>query len=164
MTTMLDAIVEQLRLSAEGPAWHGPSVREAVDGSTAAAAFAHPIGGAHSIWELVNHIRASHGLVLRRLDGIGGQMTPAEDWPAPAAPTDEAWREDVAAYFAVARQLREAIATFPLERLHQPLVSDPPYPAFTQFVGLTQHDLYHAGQIVLLRRALGDRRPLTSPS
>jgi hypothetical protein len=31
--------------------------------------------------------------------------------------------------------------------------ADPPYSAFTQFVGLTQHDLYHAGQIVLLKRA-----------
>ena len=39
-------------------------------------------------------------------------------------------------------------------RLDALLVADPPYPAYTQFVGLTQHDLYHAGQIALLKRAL----------
>lgn len=40
-------------------------------------------------------------------------------------------------------------------RLDQALVADPPYPAYTQFVGLTQHDLYHAGQMALLRRLRG---------
>jgi hypothetical protein len=33
-------------------------------------------------------------------------------------------------------------------------VPEPPYTAYAQFIGITQHDLYHAGQIVLLRRAL----------
>jgi len=36
--------------------------------------------------------------------------------------------------------------------LDEPLVTNPPYTAYTQFVGLTQHDLYYAGQIVLLKR------------
>jgi len=50
------------------------------------------------------------------------------------------------------------VATFPATRLDDPLVPHPPYSAFTQFIGLTQHDLYHAGQIMLLRRALGHGR------
>jgi hypothetical protein len=42
-------------------------------------------------------------------------------------------------------------------QLDAPLVADPPYSAYTQFVGLTQDDLYHAGQIALLKRALAGR-------
>jgi hypothetical protein len=47
------------------------------------------------------------------------------------------------------------VSAFPEERLDQPIVPEPPYTAFTQFIGITQHDLYHAGQIALLKRALG---------
>jgi uncharacterized damage-inducible protein DinB len=153
MPTIQEALAEQLQLSAEGPSWHGPSLREALDGVTAVAAAAHPIAGAHSIWELVLHISAGHHLVLRRLDGDERNLAPEEDWPPQPEATQAAWRRDVEELFALNRQLREAVRTFPEERLHLPLVSEPPYTAFTQFAGLPQHDLYHAGQIVLLRRA-----------
>jgi hypothetical protein len=43
------------------------------------------------------------------------------------------------------------------DRLDASLVADPPYTAYTQFIGITQHDLYHAGQIAMLKRALGPR-------
>lgn len=155
MPTVPEALAEQLRLSYEGPSWHGPSVREVLDGVTAAEAAAHPIAGAHSIWELVRHMSAGYHLVLRRLAGDARNLSPEEDWPAVPEPTDAAWRRDVDELFALNRRLREAVQTFPAARLHEPLVSEPPYTAFTQFAGMPQHDLYHAGQIVLLRRALG---------
>ena len=158
MTTTIERLVDQLRRSAEGDAWHGPSVREVLDGVTAADAFAHPIAGAHSIRELVLHMAAGIQLVLRRLDGDGRQLTPEEDWPTPSEPTEDAWQRDVESLFALNKRLREAVATFPATHLDDPLVPDPPYSAFTQFIGLTQHDLYHAGQIMLLRRALGHGR------
>ena len=111
--------------------------------------------GAHSIRELVLHMAAGYHLVLRRLDGDGRQLSPEEDWPASSEPTEDAWRQEVESLFALNRRVREAVATFPATHLDDPLVPDPPYSAFTQFIGLTQHDLYHAGQIMLLRRALG---------
>jgi hypothetical protein len=46
------------------------------------------------------------------------------------------------------------VRAFPAERLDEPLVSEIPYTAYTQFIGVTQHNLYHAGQISLLKRAL----------
>jgi len=158
MTTTIERLVDQLRRSAEGDAWHGPSVREVLDGVTAADACAHPIAGAHSIWELVLHMAAGIQLVLRRLDGDGRQLSPEEDWPAPPEATEDAWQAEVASFLALNRRVREAVATFPATHLDDPLVPDPPYSAFTQFIGLTQHDLYHAGQIMLLRRALGHGR------
>ena len=158
MTTTLERLVDQLRRSAEGDAWHGPSVREALEGVTVEDAATHPIPGAHSIRELVLHMAAGYHLVLRRLDGDGRQLSPEEDWPVPSAPTADAWQQEVESLLALNQRVREAVATFPATHLDDPLVPDPPYSAFTQFIGLTQHDLYHAGQIVLLRRALGHPR------
>ena len=69
--------------------------------------------------------------------------------------TEASWEEAVGALRRVNAELRAAVRAFPADRLDQPLVPDPPYTAYTQFIGLTQHDLYHAGQIALLKRALG---------
>ena len=63
----IERIETQLRLSFEGPAWHGPSVLEALEGVSAEDAAEHPIEGAHSIWELVLHLIGTYRLVLRRL-------------------------------------------------------------------------------------------------
>ena len=158
MTTTIERLVDQLQRSAEGGAVHGPSVREVLEGVTAADASAHPIAGAHSIRELVLHMAAGYDLVLRRLAGDGRPLSPEEDWPSLTEPTEDAWQQDVESFLALNRRVREAVATFPATHLDDPLVPDPPYSAFTQFIGLTQHDLYHAGQIMLLRRVLGHPR------
>jgi hypothetical protein len=52
-------------------------------------------------------------------------------------------------------EMRTGVGSFAVDRLDQPLVAGVPYSAYLQFIGLTQHDLYHAGQIALLKRALG---------
>ena len=53
------------------------------------------------------------------------------------------------------------LRAFPRERLDEPLVPEAPYTAYTQFVGVTQHGLYHAGQMALLKKALGSVDPAT---
>ena len=68
--TELERLDEQLRCAFEGGSWHGPSVREALDGVTAEDAWRHPIAGAHSIWELVLHLSGTYSLILRRLDQL----------------------------------------------------------------------------------------------
>jgi len=117
-------------------------------------AAAHPISGAHSIWEIVLHLTTDYVLVLRRLSGDGRQLTPEEDWPPCPAVTDENWRKATQDLANLNQELRQAVHAFPGARLDEPLVSEVPYTAYTQFIGITQHNLYHAGQIALLKRAL----------
>jgi uncharacterized damage-inducible protein DinB len=154
MTGEMVRLEEQLRLALEGEAWHGPSVLEALAGVSAEQASSRPIPDAHSIWELVLHIGTDYSLVLRRLAGDGRQLTAGEDWPSCPPATAENWLEAVEALSRLNQQLREAVRAFPAERLDDPLVPEAPYTAYTQFIGVTQHNLYHAGQISLLRRAL----------
>ncbi|MCC6396899.1 MAG: DinB family protein [Bacteroidetes bacterium] len=154
MTAEIYRLEEQLRRALEGEAWHGPSVLELLAGLSAAQAASHPIAGAHSIWELVLHLSSDYDLVLRRLAGDARRLTDSEDWPACPAPTEENWDQTVQQLKLLNTKLRQAVSDFPVERLDDPLVPEVPYTAYTQFIGVTQHNLYHAGQIALLKRAL----------
>ena len=66
--------------------------------------------------------------------------------------SSEAWRESQHTLDQLNQQLQSAVRAFPTERLTQELGSE--YAAYTQFCGAPQHDLYHAGQIAILKKAL----------
>ena len=150
----VERLDEQLRRALEGEAWHGPSVLELLAGLTAAQAASHPIPGAHSVWELVLHLTSDYLLVLRRMAGDGRPLAADEGWPECPSPTEDNWRYAVLELERMGQKLRQAIRVFPDERLDERLVSEVHYTAYTQFIGVTQHQRYHAGQIALLKRAL----------
>ena len=72
-------------------------------------------------------------------------------------PSEANWMAAVEGLRCLNAEARQAVLGFDPGRLDAPLVADPAYSAYTQFVGLTQHDLYHAGQIALLKPALAGR-------
>jgi len=145
---------EQLRAAVEGPTWAGQAVLEVLEGVTAEQAARHPVPGAHSIWELVLHVGSDYALLLRRLAGDARPLAPEEGWPACPPATPDNWRVALDTLLRSNRRLREAVRAFPPERLDAPLVADVPFSAHAQFIGVTQHNLYHAGQIAVLKRAL----------
>ena len=148
----VEVLADQIRRAFWGESWHGPSVREVLAGVSAEDAAAHPIAGAHSIWEIVLHMTGGYILVLRRVRGEGAQLSPEEEWPPAREFSSEAWRKSQHTLNELNQQLQSAVRAFPTERLSQELGSE--YTAYTQFCGAPQHDLYHAGQIVILKKAL----------
>jgi hypothetical protein len=150
----LARIEDQLCRAMDGEAWHGPAVIEVLEGVTPEQAIARPISGVRSIWQLVLHLGGAYRLVLRRLGGDARQLSPDEDWPLPPAPTSENWLAAVEELRSLNDLVRREVQRFAPERLNQPLIADPPYTAYTQFIGLTQHNLYHAGQIAILKRTM----------
>lgn len=147
----IDRIVDQLKRAFEGPAWSGPSVLEALDGVTAARAARRPIAGVHTIWELTLHIAVWEDVVRRRALGERYHPGDAEDWPAVRTRTPAAWSATLRRLRAGHRALREVVAAFDPRRLDRPLTPGGTA-GYVQFHGAAQHDLYHAGQIVVLRR------------
>jgi uncharacterized damage-inducible protein DinB len=143
---------EQMRRMFEGEAWHGPGVLETLAGVTAEAAAAHPIPGAHSIWEIVLHLAATYKLVLQRIQGRSGNLSAEQDWPPVDSDADR-WSEALDELGRLNREVRDAMLAFPPERLDQSLAPGHSS-AYMHFAGLAQHDAYHAGQITLLRNAL----------
>ncbi len=148
----LARIADQLRRAMRGEAWHGSSLRELLDGVTAAQAAAHPVPGAHSIGEIVLHVAAWRDAVRMRLAGKEVRPADEQDWP-PLAPGDAAWSQANAVLERSTELLVDALARESDAQLDEPIL-----PGFsTRYVtlhGVVQHDLYHAGQIALLRKAL----------
>jgi uncharacterized damage-inducible protein DinB len=156
MSPDVEILADQIRRAFWGESWHGPSVREVLAGVSAEEAAAHPVAGAHSIWEIVLHMAVGYVLVLRRVNGEDAELSPEEEWPPVREFSSAAWRESQYTLAQLNQQLQSAVRAFPTERLAQGLGSE--YAAYTQFCGAPQHDLYHAGQIVILKKALSVSR------
>ena len=152
MSTELERLEDQLRRAFEGEAWHGPSVLEVLNDVSPEMAHGHPVAGAHSIWELVLHLGGAYRLVLRRIQGENAQLSSAEDWPPVPPPGESAWRDAIRSLHELNQQVRAAVLRFDPDRLDEPFTAGSPYTAYTQFIGITQHDLYHAGQMAILKK------------
>ena len=153
--TEIERIQDQLKRAYEGDAWHGPAVLEALAGVTAQQAHARPLRNAHSIWELVQHIAVWEDVGRRRLSGDRAQIaisTP-EDWPPPEDISEEAWERAKAALDRGHQALVEAIARTPETRLDAP-VFEGMSTVYVTLHGVIQHDIYHAGQIAMLKKAV----------
>lgn len=161
-TRQVDVLVDELRRAYGGDAWHGPSTLSVLADVSAEQAAARPIPGAHTIWELVLHLTSWVREVRRRLEA-GVTAEPADgDYPAPPArPSDAAWEQARGALAAAHEELVRTLLTFPDGRLHEsPRETRAQQPSVSYAVtvhGLSQHDAYHTGQIVLLKKALAAR-------
>ncbi len=143
-------LASQLRRSYEGTAWHGPSLRELLDGVTAEQAAAKAISGAHSIWELVLHVTAWEREALAVVEGkLHETLAGEKDWP-PVAGT---WQAALDRLESTTRELVAAIREMAEEKLKES-AGGAEYNFYFLLHGVVQHNLYHAGQIALLKRVV----------
>ena len=148
-------INDQLKRAFRGKAWHGPSVIEVLETVTAEQVAAHPIAGAHSIWELVLHIRTWERVAMRRIEEWAPvEVTDEEDWPPVKETTEHAWKNALNALTLNHDALSEVIAHLDDSRLSD-ILPGTEYSVYFLLHGVIQHDLYHAGQIALLKKATG---------
>jgi len=137
----------------ERKAWHGPNLRGSLRGVTAREAAWRPRPGRHNIWELMMHAAYWKYAVRRMLTGEkrGAFPETGSNWfRRPAPPTEKAWRSDLALLEREHRRLREAVAALPAAALTR----RPPgskHKTATLVYGIASHDLYHTGQIQLLK-------------
>jgi uncharacterized damage-inducible protein DinB len=153
----LARITDQFQRAFNGEAWHGPSMLALLNGVTAQQAAAHPIPGAHSIWELTLHIGAWENACKRRLEGDPAQLSDEEDWPKIEDTSEEAWRATQQLLLDTHQALLDAIATLDDSKLDRPIIEGSKTPFSSVYVTLhggVQHDLYHAGQIAIVKKAL----------
>ena len=92
-----ERIVGQMRKAFGGDAWSGVSVLATLVDVHGEEAAEHPVAEAHSIWEVVLHLSAVQGLVLRRFagDAAATDLAPEEDWPVVGEVSEAAWRNAV---------------------------------------------------------------------
>jgi uncharacterized damage-inducible protein DinB len=145
-------IAEQLRRAFEGDAWHGPALLELLEDVDAATAAARPLADAHSIWELVLHVAVWDDAACRRLAGKVWQPEGTDNFPVVPEPTESAWRKTVAGAKRAHDVLVKTVKSLPEARLRDQ-VPGKKYDFYFMLHGVAQHELYHAGQIAILKKA-----------
>ncbi len=137
-------------------AWHGTNLKGSLRGLTAAEAAWRPAKGRHNAWEVAAHCAYWKYAVWRRLTGVKRGSFPfkGSNWfarPGDGADLEAAWKADFALLARMHSQLREAVAGLKAKDLDiTPKGSK--VPNAVMLTGIAAHDLYHAGQIQLLKR------------
>ena len=134
--------------------WHGTNLRGSIRGVSPDLAAWRPAPGRHNIWELAVHAAYWKYAVLRRLTGQKRGSFALEGsnfFTRPIETTDHAWRADLKLLDDMHRDLRAAIAALPTARLE---ATEPGRKTTNAWLitGIAAHDLYHAGQIQLIKR------------
>src|SRR5579859_5331075 len=147
-------IADQLRRAFYGGAWHGDALFEILKGVTAEQAAARPIANAHSIWELVLHIAAWDGAVRRRMTGVAVKLSAKKNFPPLVDTSEAAWARTLEHVRRVHDELVDAVEKFPQKSLSKqvPGKKGAHYNFYYMLHGVVQHELYHAGQIALLKK------------
>ena len=147
----IELIKDQLQRSFVSDAWHGSAVLELLESVDHETASFRASPEVHSIWELVLHMTTWKLVVADRVEGRKNVPSDEQDWPDPGATTGARWR-------VALKELRDAhhrLETVAARVEPAEVDQKPPTSSYTRaqlFHGIVQHDLYHAGQIGILKK------------
>lgn len=149
MKTEVQKLDDILRHTFEKNAWHGVAVMEALN-SIDESIVHKKLNSTHSIIKLVTHMTAWRVFITERLAGndhfeISNEMN---------FPDTKSWRQAVDALVDSQEKLLTSLEKFPNEKLSE-VVPNRPFKFFTMLHGIVHHDLYHLGQIVLIKKIHG---------
>ncbi len=139
--------------------WHGTNLRGALRGLTAREASWRPGPGRHDVWEVAIHAAYWKYVVARALTGgrRGAFGRRGSNWFSPAGRSEAAWKADLALLDATHRALRDAVRDLDPGTLDRPLPGK--RTSRVELVtGVAAHDLYHSGQIQLIKRLMRAKR------
>jgi hypothetical protein len=148
------SLLTQLDEAFDRPSWHGTNLRGSLRGVGGARASWRPGPRRHNVWEIALHAAYWKYAAWRRLTGEKRgcfERTGSNWFKAPAPATEAAWRRDVDLLVRCHLRLREAVARLSDAQLGRRT------PGGRETVerlvrGIAAHDLYHAGQIQLIKR------------
>ncbi len=148
-----ERLLDQLNRAFGGEAWHGPALRNLLDGVTEEQAKSWPVRDAHSILELVVHIGTWIDVVARRVGGNVVDSNSVQDW---SDVTKTSWAKAVQELERAESRLADAVARLDTEDLDKP-VPGAKRSIESEILGVLQHNVYHAGQIAILKKAIGEK-------
>ena len=157
---MPDARVQQLleiiARAYDRHSWHGTNLRGSIRGLDPATAARRPGPGRHNVWELVVHAAYWKYVAWRRLTGEKRGSFPLDgsNWfvrPLRSQDAAAVWKQDLALLADMHRRLRDTIAAMPGDALDKKAAGSS-VTNFQLIAGVAAHDLYHAGQIQIIKR------------
>ena len=151
-----DLLLQMIEEGYQMRTWHGPNLRGAIRGLVAKQAAWRPSPGRHNIWEIVVHCSYWKYAVRRRILGGKKGMFPLKgsNWfPRPEKQSPPSWKEDVRLLDEMHSLMVETISGLkPADLWKKPKGSL--WSIRSTLYGIAMHDVYHAGQIQLLKRLM----------
>jgi uncharacterized damage-inducible protein DinB len=147
-------LLRNLEQAFDRRAWHGTNLWGSLRGLTPEEAAWRPHPDRHNVWELLVHAAYWKYRVRRLLTDAGPrafELRGSNFFPRPAAGEEQRWDSDLALLKGWHERLLDAVREFPSGRLEEPVGSNG-YTHQDLILGAASHDLYHAGQIQLLKR------------
>src|SRR5688572_30586809 len=160
MPSTVDQLLAIMDAAYDRTSWHGTNLRGSIRGLSVRQAAWRPSPKRHNIWELVVHAAYWKYTALRRLTAAprGSFPLKGSNWFTRGGSLDDrAWREDAALLDRTHRSLRAAVARLSSSELVK-IPAGSTVSNFALLSGVAAHDLYHAGQIQLLKRLFLDSR------
>jgi len=155
--TEIERILDQYDRVMHGNAWHGDPIWQILDDISAECAAYRGVADAHTIWEIVLHMTFWEGVAARRLAGQRAGLDEALNFPAPPEPTEANWKKTRDEFRASNQELREALSRLDPAKLDE-LSAAGKRTFYDEAHGVIQHDIYHAGQIALLKKGFAAKR------
>ena len=149
----IDQLLQIIDQAYDRKSWHGTNLRGSLRGLSAEEAAWRPASNRHNIWEIAVHAAYWKYTVRRRLqqETRGSFPLKGSNWFSREQNSETAWKEDLALLDQVHRSMRKAVAALPGEQLYA-TPKGQKTSNFALISGIAAHDLYHAGQIQLLKR------------
>ena len=148
MIGVAEVLLANLEAAFDRKGWHGPTLRGALRGVTPEEAAWRPGEGRHSVWELAMHCAYWKYAARRRLTGEkrgSFAVKGSNFFPVPASPDENAWREVLRILEGEHARLRDAIESLPKSAFND-------RKRLRMIYGVAAHDVYHSGQIQLIKR------------
>ena len=146
-----EALIDQLKNTYKGRAWHGPSLMEILEDVDYKHAQRRPLFERHTIWEIVDHMTAWITVpIMTLLSGVYPEVPPEKDWP-PMGESEEEWQESKQKLGEAVNVLTTAISKMS-DKKYDEIIIGKDYDYNTMLYGVLNHNLYHMGQLSILKK------------
>ncbi len=156
MNKEIQRIRFSFKMAYNGTPWHGNSLLHLVKGVDYQQANQRPIPHTHTIWETIQHILNWREFVVKKLEGdeiFDIELNSPQDWTIIETPIEAKWQSVLSELVANQQVILEILESWEDAQLEE-LVPGKDYNFYTLLHGIIEHDIYHSGQIALVRKAL----------
>jgi uncharacterized damage-inducible protein DinB len=150
--TETERLLRQYDIVLRGDAWHGDAIWQILGNISPECAAHRPLADVHTIWESVMHITFWEGVAAKRLAGERAGLDEALNFPTMPAVTEANWQETLERFRASNEEFSKALSKLDAARVDE-LTAASKRSFYDEAHGLIQHNVYHAGQIALLKKA-----------
>jgi uncharacterized damage-inducible protein DinB len=154
MKTEITRIQAAFKYNWQGPMWYGGNVNATLAGIEGDVAFKQAGAGSHNIYELVAHMLCWRRFVLELLNGnvdYKVEINSETDWPHIYDRTEMSWNRLVNEMEQSQQLLVNALQNFDEAKLDE-IVPGREFTWYMLLHGLIHHDIYHSGQIAILKK------------